>query len=210
MRGPPARSAYILAGSIVPMAGTLELRRNLHKFAAIAMREILVSCVLLLATACKDDWGKQAASERGAIAEAQASASAAVSEAAQALAAASAPRQRGIADERLALSVMPENYLKATDVKCDDGARQRQSLQLISITVSNTSHFSVTDLRGEVTWTDAKGVDIGSSSFSLSGPLRPSETKTFSTTAGTLTSPGTVQGVAVRSSVTFRRVVILS
>jgi gamma-glutamyltranspeptidase len=114
-----------------------------------------------------------------------------------------------MADERLALSVMPENYLKATDVKSDDGARQRQSLQLVSITVSNTSHFSVTDLRGEVTWTDAKGVDIGSSPFSLSGSLLPSETKTFSATAGTLASPETVRGLAARSSVTFRRVVIL-
>jgi gamma-glutamyltranspeptidase len=175
------------------------------------MRKLLVSCALLLPlTACKDNLSKQAANERGAIVEAQAGASAAVSEAAQALAAASAPRQRGIADERLALSVMPENYLKATEVKSDDGAARRQSLQLISITVSNTSHFSVADLRGEVTWTDAKGVDIGSSPFSLSGSLLPSETKTFSTSAGTLASPGTVQGVAVRSSVTFRRVVILS
>lgn len=171
------------------------------------MRKLLVSFAALVGfAACKDDLAKPTASEKAAIAQAQASASAAVSEAAQALAAASAPRQRTMADERLALGVMPETYLKATDIRSDDGARARQALRLVAVTVSNTSHFSVSDLRGEVTWIDAKGVSIGSSPFSLSGSLSPNETKTFSAAAGTLASPGAVQGVAARSTLTFGHV----
>src|SRR5271154_3276579 len=113
-------------------------------------------CALLTVIACKDNASVQVkARDEIAIAEAQAGATVAISEAEQAMAVASAARQRTLNDERLALGAMPENYLKTSDVKSDDKAGPSRPLQLVSVTVANTSHFSVDELRGEVTWTNA-------------------------------------------------------
>lgn len=166
---------------------------------------------LLTVLACKDNASVQVkAREETEIAEAQAGASMAISEAAQAMAVASAPRQRTLIDERLGLAAMPENYLKTSDVKSDDRAVPGHMLQLVSLTVTNASHFLVGDLRGEVTWVDAKGAILGSSPLALAGSISPGETKTFSIAAGSLVSPGKLVGVATPSSVSFTHVKLLN
>jgi hypothetical protein len=165
----------------------------------------------LVVMACKDNpSGQVKAREDSDLAEAQAAVSTVVSEAAQALAAASAARPRTPNDERLGLAAMPENYLQTSDVKSTKKAGPHPSLQLVSLTVSNTSHFSVRDLRGEITWTDARGAGLGSATFSLRGSIAAGETKTFSAQAGSLASPGVVEGVAAQSSVSFTQVNILN
>ncbi len=165
----------------------------------------------LVVMACKDNpSGQVKAREDSDLAEAQAAASAVVSEAAQALAAASVARPRTPNDERLGLSAMPENYLKTSQVKSGGKAGPHPSLQLVSLTVSNTSHFSVGDLRGEITWTDVRGAALGSATFSLKGSVSAGETKTFSAEAGSLASPRVVEGAAVQSSVSFTQVSILN
>lgn len=160
---------------------------------------------LLLASGCKG--GEAGQDNSAAIVEAQAGVTVAMSQAAAALAAASAPRPRTATDERLALAAMPETYLKTSDVKSDEKASVNHYLQMTSVTVYNTSHFAVSDLRGTVTWASTSGVSVASSPFSLTGSILPGETKTFSTMAGTLLSPG-AQGVAAQSSISFRRVAI--
>jgi hypothetical protein len=110
----------------------------------------------------------------------------------------------------MALVAMPENYLKTSNAKPSEEEAAGHRLQLSSLTVSNTSRFSVDDLRGEVAWVDAHGASVGSSTFSLKGSLLPDETKTFSAADGTLTSPGKVQGVATQSTIAFRRVTVLN
>lgn len=168
--------------------------------------------LLIVLSACHSDEAKQDthANESATLAQAQASASAAISEATEALAAASTARVRTTADERMALAAMPENYLKTSSAKASDEEAAGHHLQLSALTVSNTSRFSVDDLRGEVAWADARGSSVGSSPFSLKGSLLPGETKTFSAAAGTLTSPGKVQGVATQSTIAFRRVTVLN
>src|SRR5271154_2833849 len=100
-------------------------------------------CALLTVIACKDNASVQVkAREEIDLAEAQAGASVAISEAEQAMAVASAARQRTLNDERRGLGAMPENYLKTSDAKSDDKGPGR-ALQLVSLTVANTSHFSV-------------------------------------------------------------------
>jgi hypothetical protein len=167
---------------------------------------------LFVLFACHGDGAKQDThtNEGTALAQAQASASAAISEAAEALAAASAARVRTTADERMALAAMPENYLKTSNATPSQEEVARHHLQLSSLTVSNTSRFSVDDLRGEVAWVDARGASVGSSPFSLKGSLLAGETKTFSATEGTLASPGKVEGVATQSTIAFRRVTVLN
>jgi hypothetical protein len=167
----------------------------------------LLGGALLLVSGCKGGEAGQVTAQSAAIAEAQAGVSVAMSQAAAALAAASAPRPRTATDERLALAAMPEIYLKTSDVKSDEKAAINHYLQMTSVTVSNTSHFSVSDLQGTVTWASTSGMSVASSPFSLTGSILPGETKTFSTTAGTLRSPG-AQGVAAQSSISFRRVAI--
>jgi gamma-glutamyltranspeptidase len=165
----------------------------------------MIACI-----ACKDNASVQVkAREEIEIAEAQAGASVAISEAAQAMAVASAARQRTVNDERLGLGAMPESYLKTSNVKSNDRAAPGHRLQLVSLAVTNTSHFSVGDLRGEVTWTDAKGVTVGSSPLAFTGSISPGETKTFSTAAGSLVSPAKVEGPATPSSVSFTHVRLL-
>ncbi len=167
--------------------------------------------VLFAVIACKDNASVQVkAREESDIAEAQAGASIAISEAAQAMAVASAARQRTLNDERLGVGAMPENYLKTSNLKSDDKAGSGQPLQLVSLTVANTSHFIVGELRGEVTWVDAKGVNLGSSPLALAGSISPSEAKTFSTAAGSLVSPAKVVGAATPSSVSFTHVKLLN
>ncbi len=179
----------------------------MSSFQLCAPRVALFAIAALACAACKSGAsGPGAAREGHDLAAAQASASVAISEAEEALAAANGPRQRTLADERMAVVAMPEQYLKATDVKADDKLSTEHALRLVSLTLSNTSHFAVSGLGGEVTWTDVAGVDLGASPFSLSGPVGPGETKTFSSATGTLKSPGIVQGVAARSSVSFARI----
>jgi hypothetical protein len=173
--------------------------------------DALCGAFLVVVGACKDNpSGAVKAREESDLAEAQAAVSAVVSEAAQALAAASAARPRTPNDERLGLGAMPDNYLKTSDVKSADKGGPHPSLQLVSLTLSNTSHFSVGDLRGEITWTDARGAGLGSATFSLQGSVSAGETKTFSAQAGSLASPGVVEGVAAQSSVSFTHVNILN
>jgi hypothetical protein len=81
---------------------------------------------------------------------------------------------------------------------------------LVSLTVSNASHFPVGDLRGEITWTDVRGVSLGTATFLLKGSLPAGATKTFSTADGSLASPGAVEGVAAQSTVSFTRVSVLN
>src|SRR5580658_4631119 len=131
----------------------------------------LLGGTLLLASGCKGGEAGQDNAQSAAIAEAQASVDVAMSRAAAALAVASAPRPRTAADERLALAAMPETYLKTSDVKSDEKAAINHYLQMTSVTVSNTSHFSVSDLRGTVTWASTSGVSIASSPFSLMGSI---------------------------------------
>jgi hypothetical protein len=168
-------------------------------------------CVLLTVIACKDNASVQVkARDEIDIAEAQAGASVAISEAEQAMAVASAARQRTLNDERLGLGAMPENYLKTSDVRSDDKTGPGHPLQLISLTVANTSHFSVGELRGEVTWADAKGVTLGSSPFGLAGSMSAGETKTFSTAAGSLVSPAKLEGAGSPTSIAFTHVKLLN
>jgi hypothetical protein len=176
------------------------------------MPKLDVLCGALLAVmACKNDHpGSVQTRDDSDLLEAQAAASAAVSEAAQALAAASAPRRRTANDERIEIGAMPENYLKTSNVRSDDKGGPHHSLQLVSLTVSNTSHFPVGGLRGEISWTDVRGASLGTATFLLKGSLPAGETKTFSTADGSLASPSVVEGVAAQSTVSFTRVSLLN
>jgi len=86
------------------------------------------------------------------------------------------------AEERLNLVSNPTLYLQARvrdnrgAPPDDDGAPEERS---ISVSVRNTSHFSVSDIDGEVVWLDESEHRLGATPFVLHDPLAPDHVSQF-------------------------------
>jgi hypothetical protein len=80
--------------------------------------------------------------------------------------------------------------------------------QLTSMMVSNTSHFAVAELSGDVVWFDDQDKRIGSTPFSLSGSIAAGQSKRFSIGDGSMQS-GKLHGVAGAVQVVFTHVKVV-
>lgn len=194
------------------------------------VRFAVIVSVFIGSVACKDEAAEQAKIQAAvAVAQAQASASAAIAQANAAQAAASAAlaqeqvtqaalaaqqdrvtaRQEKRDAEKAAIASSPGKYLVATDVRSFDKGIINHYARLVSISVTNRSHFAVTDIAGEVSWLDQSGGSFGSTPFALTGSIPAGDTKVFNASDGTLSSPGTVQGEATGGAPTFNHATVI-
>jgi len=112
-----------------------------------------------------------------------------------------------LATERLDVLTNPSVFLDASDLVYDDDASAHDTWQLVAVTVYNRSHFTLRDLRGDITWIDEQGHHIGKSPISLSGFIQAESSNSFSIQASTLTS--VPQNGAVESaSISFTKVTV--
>jgi hypothetical protein len=107
------------------------------------------------------------------------------------------------AQERLNVISNPSMYLDTSGLEFDDDAIDYE--QLLAMTVLNKSRFVVNALEGDIGWFDDEGHRLGSSRFTLSGPVAAHGSQTFSTSDGSLTS-GKLNGGALSVAITFTHV----
>ena len=112
-----------------------------------------------------------------------------------------------LGEERLNVLSNPSVFLDASDLVYDDDASAHDTWQLVAVTVYNRSHFTVRDLRGDITWLDEEGHHIGKSPIALNGFIPAESSNTFSIQASTLTSVAQ-SGAVVSASISFHRVTL--
>src|SRR4051812_12701530 len=93
-----------------------------------------------------------------------------------------------LGEERLNVLSNPSVFLDASDLVYDEDASAHDTWQLVAVTVYNKSHFTMRDLRGDITWLDDQGHHIGKSPIALNGFIPAESANSFSIQAGTLTS----------------------
>jgi hypothetical protein len=105
--------------------------------------------------------------------------------------------------ERLNVISNPSMYLDTSGLDFDNDASDYE--QLLAMTVWNKSRFAVHGLEGDVGWFDDEGHRLGSSPFTLTGPVAAHSSAAFSISDGSMTS-GTLRGGALRVAITFTHV----
>jgi hypothetical protein len=112
------------------------------------------------------------------------------------------------AEEKMNLLTNPSLFLLTGDREYEGEDAGDADHQLTSMLVSNTSHFAVGELTGEVVWFDEQDRRIGATPFSLSGSIAPSQSKRFATGDGSMQS-GKLHGVAGAVQVVFTHVKVV-
>jgi hypothetical protein len=107
------------------------------------------------------------------------------------------------AEEKMNLLTNPSLFLPTTDREWADTDQQ-----LTSMVVSNTSHFAVAELTGDVVWFDDQERRLGSTPFSLSGSIAGGQSKRFSTGDGSMQS-GKLHSIAGAVQVVFTHVKVV-
>jgi hypothetical protein len=131
-------------------------------------------------------------------------------------------QQSAYAEEKMNLLTNPSLFLPSGDREYDgeDGQQVSGSAgagsklgadtdhQLTSMVVSNTSHFAVSELAGDVVWFDDQDRRSGSTPFSLSGSIAPGQARRFSVREGSMQS-GKLHGIAGAVQVVFTHVQVV-
>jgi hypothetical protein len=142
----------------------------------------------------------------GGLEEAQRHEQEAQTAAAAAKQAALAEIEKAKKQEISALASSPGNYLEWSDPKTFDEGIIQDYRRLTGITILNKAHFAVTDIQGNVTFTDDDGHPFGAMPFSITGSIPAGDTKVFG--SGTLTS-STLKGRPTKLAVSFTRVRVI-
>jgi hypothetical protein len=116
-------------------------------------------------------------------------------------------RESARAEERMNLLTNPSLYLSTSEreTTVDDEDVAAGEAQLLSIAVYNSSHFTVTDLGGDVLWVDEQERRVGSTPFSFRGSIAPNGAKRFSTGDGSMSS-GKLKKAAAAAQLVFTHV----
>lgn len=116
--------------------------------------------------------------------------------------------QRGVINAGCSsLDAHPDGTLQASQATYFDKGIVFDYRQLASVTVTNTSNFcEVSDIDGEVTWQDAQGRLLGSTTFRLTGTITARGTKSFSMLPGGGLSSTTLQGAGKTPVIHFTHV----
>jgi hypothetical protein len=112
------------------------------------------------------------------------------------------------AEEKMNLLTNPSLFLPSGDREYEGEDGGDTDHQLTSMVVSNTSHFAVAELTGDVVWFDDQDKRIGSTPFSLSGSIAAGQSKRFSTGDGSMQS-GKLHGIAGAVQVVFTHVKVV-
>jgi hypothetical protein len=113
-----------------------------------------------------------------------------------------------VAQAREQLVKSPSTYLEASDVRYFDKGIVNDYRQITQMRVLNKSKFPVTDVQGEVDWTDDAGRKTGSVPFSIRGSIPAGDTKQFAAQDGSLTN-GALQTSVTHAAVRFTHVTIV-
>jgi hypothetical protein len=129
-------------------------------------------------------------------------------------------QQSAYGEEKMNLLTNPSLFLPSSDREYegedgppgDAGAWSKLGVdtdhRLTSMVVSNTSHFAVGELSGDVVWFDDQDRRIGSTPFSLSGSIAPGQARRFSIVEGSMQS-GKLHGIAAAVQVVFTHVKVV-